>query len=138
MDGVFEKYDYKQLQDILKLISDEQAARMAAENELLRLQISNAQKLADLQIEQINKKLAYQLQQEHTVNERLIKMGYDAAKVASAQQLRERLRALDAEEKEKLKKTKNSSDAATIKKEYDNKRKAERELHKDIEKEEKA
>ncbi len=134
-----EFYNPKQLQEVLRIIAERTEAERAAENELLGLRISNAERLAKLQLEQINKIKSYQLQQEHLVNERLIKMGYDAAKVASAQQLRERLRALDEEEKKRLEKVKNSKGTQnSIRKEYEQKRAAERALHKDIEKEEKA
>ena len=132
-----EFYNPKQLQEVLRIIAERTEAERAAENELLGLRISNAEKLARLQIERINKQTEYQLQQEQLVNERLIKMGYNVAAVVNKKSLEERLKAIDEEEKAAVK-GKSGGAAAKVHEEYAAKREAEKEFQKEIDKTEKA
>lgn len=134
-----EGYNRKELQEILRLIADRQTAEEKAEQELLGLQISNAKRLALLQIENINKQARYKEQQEQSVNEQLIKMGYKAAEVVARKSLQERLTVLKKEQEEAIKLA--GGDQAEIKrinKTYAAKRKAEKQFQKDIDKAEEA
>lgn len=126
-------YDPKELQKILKLVADKTDAEKRAANELLGLQLSNAQKLYDLQIDQIKKKKDFEERQNQVVNERLIKMGYDAAAVMAKASLQERLKAIDEEEKAALS-GKRGGAVARVRKEYEAKRAAEKAFQKDIDK----
>ena len=132
--------DYKpaDVQKVLQSIQDVGKAQQQAQQDLLRLQISNAEYLAKLQIEQINKQAAYKLKQEQAINERLIKMGIDAAAVIEKRTLAERIKALDEEEKAALKGARGKAAKDKIKAEYVEKRKAEAEFQKEIDKAEQA
>jgi hypothetical protein len=124
----------KQLQEILNAIANRQKAETDAAAELLRIQISNAQKLQKAQFEAINKKRQYEEQQNQIVNEKLIKMGFDAAKVIANQNLKESLKNLELEKQAKLKEAKqNGADKDTIakiQKEYQERAKEEKKLDK--------
>ena len=133
--GAFDELGFTEvdLQKVLRMIADRSKAEEEAADRLLALQISNAKKLFDVQVEYSNRQETIRLQQEQEINERLIKMGYSAAAVVAKASLAERLKAIDEEEKIALK-GKHGGAAAKVRAEYDEKRKAERELQKEIDK----
>lgn len=97
------------ISEVLKQIANIEAVTKQSENKLNELRLSNAKRLAELQIEQVNKVAAAKLAREQKLNERLIKMGFDAVQVVnkfSAEQMKEYL------EKEKEAKLKNAKKIA--------------------------
>lgn len=101
-------------------------------NALLGLQLSNAQKLYNVQQEYLNREKKERLEAEQYINERLIKMGFSTAAI-TAKSLEERLKDIDEQEKAALN-GKRGGAAVKIRKEYAEKRKKEREFQKEVDK----
>jgi hypothetical protein len=123
-----EVYDEKKLNELLDKLTKVTEMEADAQAELFKLQKSNAEKLYTLRIEQINKEENIKKQKEQAAHERLIKLGMEEARIRAAQELDERLKAIDAEEKDALK-GKKGADAKRVKAEYDLKRKNEKALN---------
>ena len=101
-------------------------------NALLGLQLSNAQKLYNVQQEYLNREKKERLEAEQYINERLIKMGFKTAAI-TAKSLEERLKDIDKQEKADLK-GKRGGAAVKIRKEYAVRRKKEIEFQKEVDK----
>ena len=91
---------------VLRDIADVQSAQQKAEEKLNEIRLSNAQKLAALQIEQINRVAAAKIAKEQAVNERLINMGFEAAQVANNYSFEQMQAYLKKEKEVKLKQAK--------------------------------
>lgn len=116
----------------LRALQERTDAEQKAANALLGLQISNAQRLYNIQQEYLNKEKKERLEAEQYINERLIKMGFKTAAI-TAKSLEERLKDIDKQEKAALK-DKRGGAAVKIRKEYAIKRKKEIEFQKEVDK----
>lgn len=116
----------------LRALQERTDAEQKAANALLGLQISNAQRLYNIQQEYLNRGTKERLEKEQYINERLIKMGFKTAAI-TAKSLEERLKDIDEQEKAALK-GKRGGAAVKIRKEYAVKRKEEREFQKEVDK----
>ena len=126
--------DSTQIELNLALRKLQEKAKAEQENakELLNLQISNAQRLYNIQQEYLNREKKERLEAEQYINERLIKMGFSTAAI-TAKALEERLKDIDEQEKAALK-GKRGGAAVKIRKEYAVKREKEREFQKEEDK----
>ena len=116
----------------LRALQERTDAEQKAANALLGLQISNAQRLYNIQQEYLSRGTKERLEKEQYINERLIKMGFKTAAI-TAKSLEERLKDIDEQEKAALK-GKRGGAAVKIRKEYAEKRKNEREFQKEVDK----
>ena len=126
-------YTKDQLKAILQVINDEASARKSMEEELLNIQITNMDRLKGVYLDHLAYEEKAKLDKERTINERLVKMGLNAAAVVAKGSLEERLKALDEEEKNALKGKKGGA-AAKIKAEYAAKREEQKKLEAEIDK----
>ena len=101
----------------LRALQERANAEQKAANDLLGLQLSNAQKLYNVQQEYLNREEKERLEKEQYINERLIKMGFKTAAI-TAKSLEERLKDIDKQEKVALK-GKRGGAAVKIRKEYE-------------------
>lgn len=126
--------DNTQIELNLALMKLQKMAKAEQENAnaLLGLQLSNAQKLYNVQQEYLNREKKERLEAEQYINERLIKMGFSTAAI-TAKSLEERLKDIDEQEKAALN-GKRGGAAVKIRKEYAEKRKKEREFQKEVDK----
>ena len=116
----------------IRALQERTEAEQKAANDLLGLQISNAQRLYNIQQEYLNRETKERLEAEQYINERLIKMGFKTAAI-TAKSLEERLKDIDKQEKADLK-GKRGGAAVKIRKEYAIKRKKEIEFQKEVDK----
>ena len=87
---------------VLQDIANEYKVKAKAEADLLSLQLTNAERLLSLQIANTNKLETYQEQQNQKVNEKLIKLGFDANSVISKDDLKQRLANLEKYYKKRI------------------------------------
>ena len=88
---------------LLEELAKRYKAEEKAEAELLAVQLTNAQRLADLRIAQINKEKLYKEQKEQEVNEKLIKMGLNAQAVIDKDYVKKKTALLEKEYAKKIK-----------------------------------
>lgn len=75
------------LSEIMQNISKRLKMEEEAESQLLALQISNAQKLYNLQLSYIKSKAQREIEENQAINEKLIRQGFDAELVLSNERL---------------------------------------------------
>lgn len=89
-NGLTMLYEESQLKELNKHLIEQTKLEKEAANELLGIQINNAQRLLNARKDFINKEKAFRLNQEQAINEKLIAMGYDVQKVLAAKSRQDR------------------------------------------------